>query len=403
MKTLLQINVVVNSGSTGRIAEEIGQTAMAKGWKSVIAYGRNERPSQSQLIKIGTDWDIKMHGMHTRLFDRHGLASKSATKELIQQIMKIKPDIIHLHNIHGYYLNIEVLFNYLKRTNVPVVWTLHDCWPLTGHCTHFEFVGCKKWKSQCTKCPQTKEYPASYFVDRSEKNFQLKKDLFTSIENLTIVPVSQWLYGLLNDSFLKNQNKITIHNGIDTNIFYPCATTETRKKYDLEGKFILLGVASIWTERKGLKDFVELSSLMDESFRIVLIGLNAKQIKNLPANIIGLQHTESVKQLAELYSLADIYLNPTYEDNFPTTNIESLACGTPVITYQTGGSPEAIDINTGIIVEQGNLNEMIVAIKAIQSKGKTIYTTHCRERALKYYKKEERFQEYLNMYESLIK
>jgi putative colanic acid biosynthesis glycosyltransferase len=193
MKTLLQINTVVNSGSTGRIAEEISQSAKKAGWKSYIAFGRNERPSASELIKIGNDWDIKFHGFQTRLFDRHGLGSKSATKELVVSIEKIAPDIIHLHNLHGYYINIEVLFHYFKYANVPVVWTFHDCWPITGHCSCFSFVGCEKWKTQCFECPQKTGYPSSCFIDRSKKNYILKKELFNSLPSLTLVPVSQWL------------------------------------------------------------------------------------------------------------------------------------------------------------------------------------------------------------------
>ena len=183
MPTLLQINVVVNSGSTGRIAEEIGQTAIANGWQSYIAYGRYERPSQSKLIRIGTDWDNKLHGLQTRLFDRHGLGSAKATKELIEQIKAINPDVIHLHNLHGYYLNIEILFNYLANANIPVVWTLHDCWPLTGHCSHFDFMNCEKWKSECNQCPQKKEYPASFGIDRSKQNFLIKSGFLLRLKS----------------------------------------------------------------------------------------------------------------------------------------------------------------------------------------------------------------------------
>jgi len=251
MRTLLQINSVVNSGSTGRIAEEIGQTAISQGWESYIAYGRNKRLSQSQLIKIGTDWDIKMHGLQTRLFDRHGLGSKSATQIFIKQIEAIKPDIIHLHNIHGYYLNIEVLFNFLASTQIPVLWTLHDCWPFTGHCVYFDFVGCKKWLTQCNNCPQTRTYPASFFLDRSTQNFNLKKELFTGVHNLTLVPVSQWLANLLRQSFLKNLPIQVINNGIDIETFKPVPSNNLRFKFKLQSKFIIIGVANIWSERKG--------------------------------------------------------------------------------------------------------------------------------------------------------
>lgn len=399
---LLQINSVVNSGSTGRIAEEIGQTSIAAGWKSYIAYGRNDRPSESELIKIGNDWDIKMHGVQTRLFDGHGLGSKLATKDLIKKIIEISPNIIHLHNIHGYYINIEILFNYLKTAHIPVVWTFHDCWPITGHCAHFTFVGCEKWKTQCYDCPQKTRYPASWLVDRSEKNYQLKKELFTSLPNLTLVPVSKWLSEILMESFLKSYPIKTINNGINTDVFKPSTSKAFRSKHGLENKFLLLGVASVWSPRKGLKDFIELSSHLNNDFKIVLVGLSRKQIEQLPNNIMGIERTESVKELAEIYSASDVFLNPTYEDSFPTTNLESLACGTPVITYKTGGSTEAIDELTGIVVEQGNIGKLIDTIKMVKSNGKQSYSEACVNRAHRLYKKEDRYQEYIELYNSLL-
>ena len=402
MKKLLQINSVVNSGSTGRIAEEIAQTAITSDWESFIAYGRNERPSVSNLIRIGNNLDIKMHGLQTRLLDRHGLGSKTSTSEFLQQIDNIKPDIIHLHNIHGYYINIEVLFHYLKKVNVPVVWTFHDCWPITGHCSHFMFVNCNKWKTECYECPQKTRYPASYFIDRSKKNYILKKEMFNSLSNLTLVPVSQWLSGILKESFLQKYPIKVINNGINTDVFKPSRCTNFRFKHSFEKKFILLGVASIWDERKGLKDFIELSKLLNSDYQIVLVGLTNKQIKQLPENILGIERTESVDALADIYATSDAFINPTYEDTFPTTNLESQACGTPVITYKTGGSPEAIDESTGIVVEQGNINKLVEAINLIKENGKQYYSDACVNRAQRLYKKEDRYKEYIDLYESLI-
>lgn len=399
---ILQINSVVNKDSTGRIAEEIGQTAIEAGWKSYIAYGRNDRPSESELIKIGNDWDIKMHGFQTRLFDRHGLGSRSATKELIGIIKEISPNIIHLHNIHGYYINIEILFNYLRKTNIPVVWTLHDCWPITGHCAYFTFVGCEKWKTQCYDCPQKTSYPASWLVDRSEKSYQLKKALFTSLPNLTLVPVSNWLSEILMESFLQDYPIKLIHNGINTCVFKPSSSKVFRSKHDLVHKFLLLGVASDWSPRKGLKNFIKLSKHLNSEYQIVLVGLSREQIEHLPENILGIERTESVEELAELYASSDVYVNPTYEDNFPTTNLESLACGTPVITYKTGGSPEAIDDLTGIVVEQDNIDKLIDAIEMVKNKGKQSYSEACVNRAHRLYKKEDRYQEYIELYNSLL-
>ncbi len=402
MNTLLQINVVVNSGSTGRIAEEIGQTAKANGWKSYIAYGRNECPSKSELIKIGNDWDMRMQGLQTRLFDRHGLASKSATKKLVQQIEKIKPNVIHLHNLHGYYLNIEILFCFLKKSNIPVVWTLHDCWPVTGHCVYFDFVGCEKWKTQCFQCPQKSTYPASYLLDRSKKNYKLKKELFSSLPNLTLVPVSQWLANIVKQSFLKNNTIRVIQNGINTTVFHPVSTQTIRTKYNLSGKFVLLGVASDWSPRKGLKDFIKLSKKLDSGYQIILVGLSNEQIKTLPKNILGIERTENVDELVQFYSTADVVLNISYEETFGMTTVEGFACGTPGIVYNATASPELIDDSTGIVVEKGDINGLVSAIEQIKEKSKDYYTGACTNRANQFYKKEDRYQEYLDLYNELL-
>jgi glycosyltransferase involved in cell wall biosynthesis len=402
MNKLLQINSVVNSGSTGRIAEEIGQTAIAAGWESYIAYGRHARTSQSELIKIGDDWDIRMHGLQTRLFDRHGLASIAATREFVEQIKKIKPDIIHLHNIHGYYINIEILFRYLKDANIPVVWTLHDCWTMTGHCAYFTFVECDKWKTQCFSCPQKKGYPSSYFLDRSKQNYTQKRKLFTSVNDITIVPVSNWLADIVKQSYLKDYPIRVINNGIDVNVFSPQSRDGIRLKYGLADKFILLGVSTEWGRRKGLHDFIELSKTLKDDEIIVLVGLKKDQIKILPENIIGITRTDSTQELAEFYSSADVFVNPTWEDNFPTTNLEAMACGTPVVTYRTGGSPEALTPKTGFVVEQGDLASIRKAIDTVKSKGKAFYSAACRERTTKMFNKNDRYAEYLQLYEQML-
>ena len=401
-KKVLQINTVVNTTSTGRITEEIGLTAMSNGWESYIAYGRNKRPSASNLIKIGNDIDIKLHGLQTRLFDRHGLASKGATIKLIQEIKTINPNIIHLHNIHGYYLNYEILFEYFSVANIPTVWTFHDCWPITGHCVYFSYVGCEKWKTQCYKCPQKTLYPASYIIDRSKKNYNLKKESFNSLSNLTLVPVSQWLSGILNDSFLQNYPIKTIHNGVNTEVFKPYDGSSVRVKYELEDKFILLGVANVWEPRKGMVDFIELSKHLSDDYKIVLVGLTKKQIEQLPENILGIERTENVEELADIYSSADIVLNLSYEETFGLTTVEGFACGTPGIVYNSTASPELIDKSTGIVVGQGNMNKLVEAIYTIKNNGKQYYSDACVSRAHRLYKKDDRYKEYIDLYEELI-
>ena len=309
-----------------------------------------------------------------------------------------------MHHLHGYFINIEILFNFLKGSKIPVVWTFHDCWSFTGHCTHFEYVGCEKWKTGCNNCPQTKEYPASLFIDRSKENYLLKKDIFTSVDKMIIVPVSNWLGGLVKESFLQNYPIKVIQNGVDINIFQPISAIDRlQEKLNVKENFVILGVASPWVKRKGLNDFVELSKLLKNDCSIILVGLNKKQLNNLPSNIIGLPRTESPKHLAKLYSLSDVFVNPTYEDTFPTTNLEAMACGTPVITYSTGGSVESITPETGLVVEKGDVISMLQAITTIKEKGKSTYSNLCRGHAEKYFNKEDRFKEYLILYKDILK
>lgn len=404
MKTIFQINSVVNSGSTGRIAEEIGSLAMDKGWNSYIAYGRWANVSQSKLIRIGNWWDIYMHGFVSRFFDRHGFASVNPTIRLIEQIQAIKPDIVHLHNIHGYYINIKMLFDYLSLSRIPVVWTLHDCWAITGHCAYFTFIGCERWKSGCFDCPQLNSYPRSLIMDKSKRNYQDKKLIFNSIKDLTLVPVSNWLVDIVSQSFLKHNDTLRIYNGINTDVFSPKSNgEETKRRLGIETKFMIIGVASVWSNRKGLNDFIRLNSKLSTEYSIVLVGLSKKQIQNLPNGIIGISRTENTVQLAELYSAADVFINPTWEDNFPTTNLEALAAGTPIITYRTGGSVEAIVSKTGFIVDQGDIQGLIDVIETIRIRTKVFYSENCRRYAIKNFRKEDRYADYIQLYEDIIK
>jgi glycosyltransferase involved in cell wall biosynthesis len=306
---VLQINSVINSGSTGRIAEEIGQELINIGHESYIAYGRNNANSNSVKIKIGTKWDIYLHGISSRIFDNHGLCSSNATKILIKDIQSVNPDIIHLHNLHGYYLNYQLLFKFLNEFNKPIVWTLHDCWSITGHCSHFDFIGCNKWKNECYECPELKQYPKSIFYDRSTRNYVLKKELFNSIDKLMLVPVSDWLRKKITTSFMASTNVKVINNGINTSIFKPVSSSK-RKDLNIVNEVVLLGVASVWHERKGFKEFLKLSKIMPENYRIILVGVKKNQSKLLPQNIIGIERTESVEDLAEIYSIADVFVNP---------------------------------------------------------------------------------------------
>ncbi len=403
MKKILIINVTANSGSTGRIAEEIGRKAIENGFDCYFAYGRTNNHSTLKTIRIGSTCDIMIHGIESLLFDNHAFASKTATKKFVEEITKIKPDLVHIHNIHGYYINIKILLDYLAKTRIPVICTLHDCWNFTGHCAHFENINCTKWETLCHDCHKKKLYPKSVFIDRSERNYLKKKQLFNNLNNLTIVTPSQWLGNLVKKSFISSFPLHIIHNGINTDTFKPHILISLKNKYKIDDTDkIILGVANAWTINKGLNDFFILSSKLSGNYKIALVGLNEKQIKKLPKNIIGIKRTESINELSALYSIADVFVNPTYLDNFPTTNIEALACGTPVITYKTGGSPEAVDKETGIVVEQGDIESLKNAIYIVLAKDKSTFSEKCRLRAIKLYNKDDRFMDYIKLYNTLI-
>lgn len=400
MKKLLQINITANWGSHGKIAEGIGQAAINQGWQSYIAYGRWANPSASNLFHVGSSWDEMRHGVASRLFDNHGLMSQKATKSLLQFVRNVNPDIVHLHNIHGYYLNYPLLFQYLCQHDIPVVWTLHDCWSFTGHCAHYEFIGCEKWKTHCAECPQKGAYPKSLLLDRSYRNFEQKKDTFLSLNRLTLVPVSQWLQRQLQQSFFKHTPTRLIYNGIDTNVFSKQKEVNwIKKKYAIpEQCAIVLGVASNWY-RKGLPDFLQLASLLPPSIRIVLVGLNKQEQKLAArAGIVGISRTDNLHELCSLYSVANVYFNPTWEDTFPTTNLEAMACGTPVVTYKTGGSPETITTGTGLAIGKGDIQTAAIEIGRLCQQPATTFEDVCRQHIVRYFNKEERFLEYLNLY-----
>lgn len=354
---ILFINSVCGIGSTGRICTDLADILTANENICKIAYARGDVPDKYQkyAVRIGSSFDIKIHALKARIFDASGFGSKQATEQFIDWVKEYDPDVIHLHNIHGYYMNIDVLFAYLRTCNKKIIWTLHDCWSFTGHCAYFDFIGCDKWKGGCQACPQKTVYPKSLLADASKSNYIKKKKLFTGIPNLVIVTPSKWLAELVNQSYLKEYPVEVIHNGIDLSVFMPIKSN-FHQKYNIADKKIILGVANTWDARKGLEDFIKLSKMLDNSYQIVLVGLTNKQLRNLPENVIGIRKTNGTKELAEIYSAADVFLNPTYEDNYPTVNLEAQACGTPVITYRTGGSVESVLACN--IVEKGNIVQL---------------------------------------------
>lgn len=400
MKKILQIDSCLVIGSTGRITESVGRIALQQGWECYIVHGGRyvKRPSCMKDIQSVSPIGEYLHYAESLLRDNHGLASRRATRKVVEEIKRIQPDIVQLHCVHGYYLNYKILFEYLNTTNIQVVWTFHDCWAFTGHCAHFVTAGCEKWKTGCYDCPLKGEYPKS-LIDRSLRNYELKKKLFGDNKNLHIVPVSDWMAGFVKESFLKDKSMTVIKNGVDLNVFKP-ADVETN------GKIRILGVSGVWNKGKGLYDFYRLRELLDEKYEIILVGLNKEQLKELPTGIIGIEHTESVQELAQLYSSASVFVNPTYADTFPTVNLESLACGTPVITYRTGGSPEAVTPETGWVVEQGDVEGIASIVKSLELKDNSEIAAQraaCRKRAEQEFDKNKCFEKYVELYNQLIK
>lgn len=396
MPKLLQISVGLGL-SIGKISQAIGEKAMSYGWESWMTYSARSKASRphlktikSNVIKCSSIIDSYIHYIDFRLFDNEGLASKSSTRKLINKIKEIKPDIIQLHDIHDHWMNYPILLSYLATLDIPIIWVQHDCWAFTGGCMYFDMIACDKWKTGCKSCPDKR----TIILNQAERNFNLKAKLLSEIKNLIFISVSDWIGNLLKESSQRNRPIITIHNGIDISRFKPCA----EKKKD--GKFRIIGVAAVWNARKGFDDFISLRNILPNDYEITLVGLLQNKIDKLPDGIRGIQRTNSIEELAKLYSESDVYVLPTYSDNFPTTNLEALACGTPVITYNTGGSPEAIDEKTGIVVEQGNVGKLAEAI--IRMRKNPLSPKDCRERAERLFDKDKCFEEYMELYNKLI-
>lgn len=361
---ILMINVVCGIRSTGRMCTDLASVLEEQGHEVKIAYGRENVPEQFQkyAVRIGNDRDVKLHGGKARVLDGAGFGSRQATIRFIEWVKKFEPDVIHLHNLHGYYIHMEILFEYLRNCGKKIIWTLHDCWSFTGHCVYFDYAGCGKWKTGCGKCPQKKEYPSCIGLGASKRNYQRKKSLFTGIPSLTLVTPSRWLSGLVKQSFMAEYEVRVIPNGVDTKVFRP-TENRLREKYKLADKKVVLGVAAVWDRRKGLEDFVKLSKRLPAEYQIVLAGVTKEQAASLPDTMVTIEKTDNPKELAAWYTLADVFVNPTLEDNYPTTNLESIACGTPVVTYDTGGSSESAGM-FGVSVPKKDIDQLAEAVQA---------------------------------------
>ncbi len=397
---ILFINAVCGVGSTGRIVIDLMQQAKKQGHIVKVAcssIGSIKGVDQNDVIIVGNKIDYYAHNALSRFTDHEGLYSKAVTIKLIKKMNEFNPDIVHLHNIHGHWINYEILFSYLAEHKKKVVWTLHDCWAFTGHCTYFSALGCEQWKTHCSDCTGLRGYPICYGKGNVSSNFDRKKKAFTAIENMTIVTPSEWLADVVRSSFLGIYNVKAINNGVDLNVFKP-TESNFRKEHSLENKKIVLGVANVWNKRKGYDDILSLSEMLDDQYKIVLVGLTRDQIEKLPKKIIGIERTESVKRLVEIYSAADVFINPSYEETMGLVTAEALACGIPAVLYDKTAVPEVVDNLSGVVVEAGNIEMLCREIKnVINNRDKY---GGARERAF-LFEKEKQYGKYLALYNSI--
>lgn len=392
---VVQINATCGVGSTGKICEGLSRVLTANTIENYILY--SSRTNEYELgIACSSNNEIKLQALKSKLLGNYGFNSTAATKCIIRKLDRIQPDIVHLHNIHGHDCNLEILFGYFKEKKTKLIWTFHDCWAFTGYCTYFDSVQCEKWKKGCWSCPQKKKY--TWFWDKSRQLYVKKKQLFDDLD-LTIVTPSRWLLELVQQSFLKKYPVRIINNGIDLDVFR-LTESNFRRRYNIEGKRVILGVSFEWERRKGLDVFVELFDKLSNEYQIVLVGTDNKIDSQLPDGIISIHRTQNQQELVEIYSAADVFVIPTREENYPTVNMEALACGTPVLTFKTGGSPEMLDETCGSVVGCDDVDALEKEIIRICT-DKPYTRQSCIKKAREF-DKNERYKEYLELYERVI-
>lgn len=357
------INSVCGVGSTGRIVEEMARKEVLAGNQVMIAYGRGEAEVDGvKMYRIGSPMNLLLHGIESRLFDNHGFGSRYATKRFLNILDDYKPDLIHMHNIHGYYINVKMLFDYIKERSITVRWTLHDCWPFTGHCSFAgEEIGCNKWKHGCFACPMKKYYPSSLIIDKSKVNYQKKRQVFSGVKNLVLISPSMWLADLIRESFLKIYPVSVVRNTIDLKSF-KLSPSDFRSKYGIEEKFLLLCVGFAWDEWK-IADLAKISNSLEKDEVLVIVGMDKKHLKLMNKKTVGIERTDSKEDLAKIYSAADVFINPTYSDNYPTVNLEAEACGTRVVCYDSGGSKETIAREDSAVVKKGDIEALLEQVR----------------------------------------
>lgn len=403
MPTLVQFNPVANWGSTGRLTEDIGDVAMAAGWESYIAFGRQFNPSKSHLLRVGGKVSVITHTLHTRLFDRQGFGSYFATKQLLKKLDDLKPDVFQFHNLHGNFLNLPLVLRYASQKDIPIVWSLHDCWSMTGHCAHFVKIGCDRWKTGCFKCPLKSEYPNSWLFDSSRKNYREKKKLIETVPHITIVSGSEWLANIASQSYFKGRDIHVIPDGIDTNVYQPRQNNDAlRKRFGLESKFVILATGTGWGEDKGLSDYGKLRKILSDDYAIVLVGMSQAWLSKVPEGVIGLPRTKTPEELSEYYSMADCVMSLSRMESFGLTPVEGYACGTPAIVYDTTALPELITPETGFVAKFLDVEDVKEKVVALRKIGKEYYKIRCREIALAKYDRNVCYNEYLKLYYSML-
>jgi len=396
---VVQVNVSANWGSTGVIAEQIGRKVIQAGGESWIAYRVNANESKSNLIRISPKWGKYTHYALQALFDSEGLHSNSSTHKLISHLESIEPDIVHLHNIHDHWLNYEILFKYLNETTIKVVWTFHDFWPVTGHCAHFVQKECDRFKTECHECPYTNGKLLPFFK-QSRRNFNLKKRLFSSNTNLTVVPVSEWVGENVQQSFLKGKEIRVIPNGVDISVFKP---TTIIPRYHFKDKFVIMAVSSQWKSgSKGLEDFIAMSKILRDDEIIVLVGVPDNLTKFFPENVIGIRRTNNQQELAALYTRADVICSFSSAETFGLTIIEGYACGTPAVVYNNTAPPSLVTPDTGFVVPNKDYKSAYEAIQKIRKIGKDAYSDNCIKIVREKYDKEKCFEKYIKLYRLIL-
>ena len=393
---VLMINSVCGVRSTGRICTDLAQMLEAKGHEVKIAYGRMAVPEMHQkyAYRIGSNRDVKLHGLKARVWDASGFGSKAATRRFIKWVEQFDPDIIHLHNIHGYYLNVEMLFKYLRHCGKPILWSFYDCWSFTGHCAHFDYNGCQKWQDGCCNCQFKGDYPKS-FVDRSKENHERKRRLFTGIPNLQLIVPSKWMAEMVSQSYMKDYPCHILPNGIDVEQFSP--VSGARDTYVSEGQHLVVGVSSVWQKMKGLEHINKLAqSLPKEKYAILLVG-GGEDKEPIDPSILRVHHTDSVKELCRIYTAADVFINPTLQETQGLTTVEAFACGTPAVVFNAGGAAECVDDTCGIIVPKDDTKALQEAILRVCEES-PFTREACRAKA-ETYDKNTCYKAFMDLYE----